>query len=59
MTKENPQSVSYDEAYEVAYNTIMEVIQGELSDPCPECGTELEALWSGVNCPSCEYWFCF
>lgn len=29
-------------------------------DPCPECGTQLEAKWSGVECPNpdCSYWFC-
>jgi len=31
----------------------------EYEDPCPECGTQLEAKWSGVKCPSCDYWFCY
>ncbi len=30
-------------------------------NPCPECQTQLTALWSGVKCPNpkCDYWFCF
>jgi hypothetical protein len=34
----------------------------EFSDPCPECGTELEdASGGGVKCPNkdCDYWFCY
>ena len=34
----------------------------EFSDPCPECGTELEdAPGGGVKCPNkdCDYWFCY
>ncbi len=29
-------------------------------DPCPKCGTQLKAKWSGVECPNpeCDYWFC-
>ena len=32
--------------------------EGPPDDPCPECGTELEAQWSGVKCPKCGYAFC-
>ena len=48
--------------------TIPEIIDGQLyddeefSDPCPECGTELEdASGGGVKCPNkdCDYWFCY
>ena len=28
-------------------------------DPCPNCGTELTILWSGVKCPACGYSFCY
>lgn len=31
----------------------------KVDDPCPECGHELKAQWSGVKCPNCDYWFCF
>ena len=31
----------------------------EFSDPCPDCGKELEcAPGGGVKC-SCGYWFCY
>ena len=30
------------------------------ADPCPWCGTQLRAKWSGVACPreGCGYWHC-
>lgn len=31
----------------------------KVEDPCPDCGSELEAKESGVKCPSCAYWFCY
>lgn len=31
----------------------------KIEDPCPECGAELEPLWSGVKCPDCSYTFCY
>ena len=34
----------------------------EYSDPCPDCGTQLEcAPGGGVKCPNkdCGYWFCY
>ena len=34
----------------------------DFSDPCPDCGTELEAApRGGVKCPNkdCGYWFCY
>lgn len=38
-----------------------EVPVEEIDDPCPECGTQLKAKWSGVECPNpeCDYWFCY
>ena len=26
---------------------------------CPECGEPIIALWSGVKCSKCTYWFCY
>jgi hypothetical protein len=43
------------------YKTDQEEISNteEFSDPCPECGKELEdAPGGGVKC-SCGYWFCY
>jgi hypothetical protein len=65
-----PPPHSYD--YNEAINWIQKQVDGPLvvvddqdlrdadDDPCPECGTQLEAQWSGVKCPSsdCGYWFC-
>ncbi len=31
----------------------------EADDPCPECGHDLKAQWSGVKCSNCKYWFCY
>lgn len=31
----------------------------ENDDPCPECEAQLDALWSGVKCPTCGYAFCY
>lgn len=35
-----------------------EKVEDVIEDPCPECGAELEALWNGVKCPTCNYWYC-
>ena len=32
--------------------------EDQYPDPCPECGTKLEAQWSGVSCPKCGYRYC-
>ena len=26
---------------------------------CPDCGSPLQLLSSGVKCPNCNYWFCY
>lgn len=26
---------------------------------CPECGEPIIALWSGVKCSHCDWWFCY
>ena len=31
----------------------------KIEDPCPECGAELKAKWSGEECTECDYWFCY
>jgi len=39
-----------------------QVCEEDFSDPCPDCGTELEdAPGGGVKCPNkdCGYWFCY
>jgi hypothetical protein len=28
-------------------------------DPCPECGTQMVAKWSGVECPKCRHTECY
>jgi len=28
-------------------------------DPCPECGEPMKDKWSGIECTSCPYWFCY
>lgn len=30
----------------------------DCKESCPECGADLEAKWSGVECPNCGYTFC-
>ena len=39
------------------------VSEGEIDDPCPDCGKQLIGGYnmSGVRCPDdeCGYWFCF
>ncbi len=41
----------------------VEIVEEErFSDPCPDCGTQLEsANGGGVKCPKrgCGYWFCY
>jgi len=48
---------------ELITNGDMEEIESieEMYDPCPDCGLQLKALWSGVKCPDpkCGYWFCW
>jgi hypothetical protein len=41
------------------YDAMFPVEDDEFSDPCPDCGKELEdAPGGGVKC-SCGYWFCY
>ena len=35
-----------------------EDLLNSFDDPCPDCGTQLKAKWSGAECPKCGYWFC-
>lgn len=39
------------------FNRIME--DEEPSEKCPECGAEIEELWSGVRCSKCNWWECY
>lgn len=28
-------------------------------EKCPECGSKIITLWSGVKCSKCKWWFCY
>lgn len=49
--------VFHPSKYGTKPSSYMEFIKVE--DPCPECGAETVAKWSGIACSKCNYTFCY